>query len=67
MVKFILGIILGVAAIIFVMQNTEMSTVTFLTWEIEMSRALLLLITLVVGGFMGWVFATLGHRRRGRK
>ncbi len=67
MVKFILGIILGVAAIIFVMQNTEMSTVTFLTWEIEMSRALLLLITLVVGGFMGWVLAALGHRRRGRK
>ena len=67
MVKFILGIILGVAAIVFVLQNTEMASVTFLAWEVEMSRALLLLITLVVGGFIGWVLATLGHRRRVKK
>jgi uncharacterized integral membrane protein len=67
MVKFILGIILGVAAIVFVLQNTAAATVTFLAWRLEMSLSLLLLITLVVGGFLGWVFATLGHRRRTKK
>ncbi|MFW5806509.1 MAG: lipopolysaccharide assembly protein LapA domain-containing protein [Spirochaetota bacterium] len=65
MAKFIFGIVLGVAAIIFVLQNTEMAAVQFLGWEVEMSRALLILIALVVGGFLGWVLATFGrHRRR---
>jgi uncharacterized integral membrane protein len=67
MVKFILGIILGVAAIIFVMQNTDMVAVRFLAWQLEMSRALLLLVTLAVGAFLGWVFATFSRRRRVRK
>jgi uncharacterized integral membrane protein len=66
MVKFILGIILGIAAIVFVLQNTQAATVTFLAWRIEMSLALLLIITIVVGGFMGWVLAALGRRRRSR-
>jgi uncharacterized integral membrane protein len=67
MVKFILGIILGIAAIIFVLQNTQAATATFLAWRIEMSLALLLIITIAVGGFMGWILAALGHRRRSRK
>jgi uncharacterized integral membrane protein len=49
------------------MQNTDMVAVRFLAWQLEMSRALLLLVTLAVGAFLGWVFATFGRRRRVRK
>lgn len=66
MVKFILGIVLGIAAIVFVLQNTAMAAVTFLVWRMEMSLALIILITLVVGGFIGWVASALGRRRRSR-
>jgi len=66
MVKFILGIALGVAAIVFVFQNTVMATVSFLVWRTEMSLALIILISLVVGGFIGWVASALGRRRRSR-
>lgn len=35
--------------IIFVMQNTQMVEVRFLTWTVTMSRALMLLATFLIG------------------
>lgn len=45
----ILGIILGGVAVIFALQNTTLITVTFFTWQLEGSLALILLLTVSMG------------------
>lgn len=50
MILFIfLGAILGALSVIFVLQNIIPITVTFLTWHIEGSLAVVLFIALLVG------------------
>ena len=64
MIKFILGIVFGILALIFIFQNMQMVDVTFLAWTITTSRALMLLIILIVGFILGWAVG--GIRRRHR-
>jgi uncharacterized integral membrane protein len=64
MVKFILGIVFGILALIFIFQNMQMVDVTFLAWTITTSRALMLLIILIVGFILGWAVGGIGRRRR---
>ncbi len=45
----ILGIVLGIVSVIFVSQNTELITVTFFSWQIEGSLALILFLAIVCG------------------
>ena len=47
---------------ILVVQNTEVVTLRFLFWEVALSRVLLLLLTFLAGGVLGYVLAKL---RRG--
>jgi uncharacterized integral membrane protein len=47
--SLILGVILGAVSVIFITQNVTIVTVTFLTWQIEGSLALVLLLTLLCG------------------
>jgi uncharacterized integral membrane protein len=63
MLKFILGIVMGAAAVIFAAQNTEITTVGFLAWQITMSRSLMILIVLFFGIVIGWIVGGLGRRR----
>jgi uncharacterized integral membrane protein len=64
MVRFILGIIFGIIAIIFIVQNIQTVDVTFLAWTLTMSRALMLLIILGIGFVLGWAVCGIGQRRR---
>jgi len=67
MIKFIGGAIIGIAALIFIFQNTETVDITFIAWTITMPRAVVLLIMLVFGLFMGWVISSIGHRKKRRQ
>ena len=64
MVRFILGIIIGVVVIIFMFQNVQPIEVTFLAWTLTLSRAVILLIVFAVGIIVGWIFHGVGKRRR---
>jgi len=64
MVRFIFGIIFGILALIFVFQNMENTSVTFLAWSITTSRAVILLIILAAGFLVG---LAVGGIRRMRK
>jgi len=63
MVRFILGIIFSILAVIFIVQNIQTVDVTFLAWTITMSRALMLLIILLIGFILGWAVGGIGRRR----
>jgi uncharacterized integral membrane protein len=53
MAKRIIFIILIVLVLIFVIQNAQVVQVTFLAWEVSLSRALVLLGTLLIGIIAG--------------
>ena len=48
-ISLILGFLLGVAALLFALQNTAVVSLTFLGWQFESSLALLILIAFAVG------------------
>lgn len=52
--KIILVIILSGIALIFLAQNIQVVTVSFLFWEMSMSRAVLIFFTLLIGFIIGW-------------
>ena len=54
-IKNIAVFILIALVIIFVIQNTDVVEVQFLAWKVSMSRALMLLGTLLIGLLAGWV------------
>lgn len=54
-------LVLLALVIVFALQNTQVVDVQFFFWTLSMSRALVLLGTLVIGLFAGWLvgkFAT---------
>ena len=64
MIRFILGIVFGILALIFVFQNMENISVTFLGWTITTSRAIILFILLASGFIVGWAVGSIGRWRR---
>lgn len=56
----ILGAIIGALSVVFVAQNTMPISVTFLSWEIEGSLAVILTITFVGGVLMTALFSIPG-------
>ena len=64
--RFILGIIIGVLVIIFMFQNVEPLTVSFIAWTVTLSRAVVLLIVFAVGIIVGWIFRGATRRRRAK-
>ncbi len=66
--KFVLGIIIGIAlgivVVIFVAQNSEVVDISFLAWTLTMSRAIFILIILIFGVVIGWLIRAAGGRRR---
>ena len=53
--KIILVIILACLSLIFVAQNIDILTVSFLFWDISMSRAALIFVSLLIGFIIGWL------------
>jgi len=52
--SIVLFVILALV-IVFALQNTQVVDVQFFFWTLSMSRALVLLGTLVIGLFAGWL------------
>ncbi len=50
---------LGLLALVFVVQNTEVVSVRFLLWDLTMSRVVLIVLTLIAGAVIGYVLARL--------
>jgi uncharacterized integral membrane protein len=48
-------LVLLALVIVFALQNTQVVEVQFFFWTLSMSRALVLLGTLVIGLFAGWL------------
>lgn len=47
--SLLVGFVLGAAALLFALQNTQIVALTFLGWQFESSLALLVLVSLGVG------------------
>ena len=54
--SLILGVILGAAAVFFILQNTVLVTVSFLSWQFESSLAAVLFLTIICGGVITLLF-----------
>jgi putative membrane protein len=64
MFKFVFGIIIGIVAVVFALQNTADVDVKFLVWTLTVSRALILLVMLAAGFLVGLAVGGLARRRR---
>jgi uncharacterized integral membrane protein len=64
MFKFILGILIGILAVVFALQNTADVDVKFLVWSLTVPRALILLVMLAAGFLVGLAVGGLARRRR---
>jgi uncharacterized integral membrane protein len=60
----VLGILLGVLSIIFIFQNLESVTYTFLFWSLTAPRFLVLLAILLVGMLLGWAIRVMRRKRK---
>jgi uncharacterized integral membrane protein len=65
--KIILVVILVCLALIFLAQNIQVVTVSFLFWEISMSRAVLLFFSLLTGFIIGWFLHSYLSYRKDKK
>jgi uncharacterized integral membrane protein len=65
--KITLVVILVCLALIFLAQNIQVVTVSFLVWEISMSRAILLFFSLLTGFIVGWFLNSYLSYRKDKK
>jgi len=66
-VKLAAIVIVSVIALIVVLQNTEVTQTRILFWDLPMSRALLLILTFVLGFVTGVLVASYSLRRKRSK
>lgn len=52
LIFLIIGLIIGAVSVVFVLQNVTTITVTFLSWQLTGSLAVILLATLIVGALI---------------
>jgi lipopolysaccharide assembly protein A len=65
--KIILVIILACLSLIFVAQNIDVVTVSFLFWDISMSRAVLIFFSLLIGFIIDWFLRSYFSYLRGKR
>jgi len=65
--KITLVVILVCLAFIFLAQNIQVVTVSFLFWEVSMSRAVLLFFSLLIGFIIGWFLHSYLSYRKDKK
>ena len=51
-ILFVLGLLLGAVAVVFALQNIAVVTVTFFSWQLEGSLAVILLLAIISGILM---------------
>jgi uncharacterized integral membrane protein len=64
--RFPLSLVLIGAVILFIFQNIGVVEIRFLFWSAAISRSLLLLMVLVIGVLVGWIWHSLWRRARQR-
>ena len=57
--KLAIAIVVLFIFAIFIVQNAQVVMVSFLFWKIEASRAIVLMVTFVLGLFSGWMLTQL--------
>jgi len=62
-----LVVMLAVLALIFVLQNIPAVSVSFLFWDISMSRAVLIFFSLLIGFVIGWFLNSYLSYRKDKK
>jgi uncharacterized integral membrane protein len=65
--KLIAIAVVSILSLIIVLQNTELAQARILLWTVEMSRALLLMLTFVLGLVTGILLATYLLRKKSGK
>lgn len=66
--KLILGLVLIGAAVLFVLQNTDIANLRFFFWSLSMSAALLYFLLLTFGAIIGWLLHSYSlHRKKAAK
>jgi len=58
-----LGVVSIFIIVVFTLQNSELVTVNFLFWKLEMSRVILILAVLLIGFILGYLFHSLRKRQ----
>lgn len=66
-IKQVIAILLGAVVVLFAAINVEPATVRLFFWETQVSTALLLLVPLLVGFLLGWMYARRRDRRKRRR
>ena len=61
--KIVFGILVALV-LVFVLQNTDRVEVKFLLWTISLSRALILLLTFLIGLAAGWLGTRFRKKRK---
>jgi len=65
--SLIVGVVLAVAIVVFVLQNSDSVTVEFLGWQGEVSLAGLLLVVALAAIVLDEIFGAFYRRRRRRR
>ena len=63
-IKLILIVSVLFVFAVFIVQNAQVVMVSFLFWKIEASRAIVLMVTFVMGLFTGWVMTKLVQKKK---
>ena len=64
--KLIFGMILAGLAVVFIIQNVAVMELRFLFWTLSLSGALLMILILSAGIFLGWLLHGSYSRRKRR-
>ena len=59
--------IVGVAAIIFILQNSETQDVTFLFFTANVPLSVVIIVSMVLGAVLGWFVGYMRRRKRRRQ
>jgi len=60
--KNIIPAILIALVIVFVIQNTQVVEIQFIAWKVSMSRAMMVLLTFLLGIIAGWLAKRTKHK-----
>lgn len=66
-VKLVIAIVVLFVFAVFIVQNAQVVTVSFLFWKIEASRAIVLMATFVFGLLSGWILTQMFRKSNNNK
>ena len=67
-VKVGVALVLAIAVLLFILQNTQIVQLNFVVWTLSISRAVVVLSTLVIGMVLGWMWCSeMSDRKKARR